>query len=134
MSNKKWLEAPEDLSEAMDIVPIMEQFIKVVKGLAKERLAKDPNSVPGVKLRESGHMTSYEAYKVAKILMDTNILTWDDLLKAMRFSEGPMVKIWADKRGVTASEARQDLKKRLSDVARTKPKSPSVIKDHDAKR
>ena len=41
MSNKKWLESPKDLSEAMDVVPIMEQFIKVVKGLAKEKLKEE---------------------------------------------------------------------------------------------
>ena len=125
----KWLEAPEHLAEAMELVPIMESFIKQVKSVVKEKLVENPTAVPGFKLRPSGNITAYEATKVAKILMDLNILQWDDFLGACRFSEGPMVSIWADKRGISKAEARKDLKERLQDIATKKPKSPAIIRD-----
>lgn len=130
MSKAKWLEDPEHLSQAMELVPLMDQFIKQVKAVVKEKLIENPEAVPGFKLRKSGEVTAYEAAKVAEILMATNVLTWDDFLKACRYSESPMVKVWADKRGIKASEAKKDLKERLKEVATTRPKSPSIIKSH----
>ncbi|GEM_PF-3312052 len=126
----KWLDKPEELAEAMEMVPLMESFIKQVKAVVKEALTKNPDAVPGFKLRPSGKLTAYEAQKVAKILMETNILSWDDFLGACRYSEQPMVQIWADKRGISKSEARKDLKERLEGVAIKKPKSPAIIKDN----
>jgi hypothetical protein len=130
MSEEKWLDKPEHIAEAMSLVPIMDQFIKQVKAVVKEKLEENPDSVPGFKLRPSGNITAYEAYEVAEVLMSTNVLVWNDFLKACRYSEQPMVKIWADKRGMSKAEARKDLKKRLVDIAKTKPKSPAIIKDH----
>lgn len=127
---EKWMETPEDISKAMEIVPIMEAFIKQVKAVVKEKLLEDPDSIPGFKLRGSGKVTSYEASKVAEILMSTNVVTWDDFLKACRYSEQPMVTVWADKRGISKAEARKDLKKRLADVSKESPKSPAIIKDN----
>lgn len=130
MSKAKWLEDPEHLSQAMELVPLMDQFIKQVKAVVKEKLTEDPDAVPGFKLRKSGEVTAYEAAKVAEILMSTNVLTWNDFLKACKFSEGPMVKVWADKRGIKASEAKKDLRERLEEVATKRPKSPSIIKSN----
>jgi hypothetical protein len=127
---EKWMETPEDISKAMEIVPIMEAFIKQVKAVVKEKLIENPDSIPGFKLRGSGKVTSYEASKVAEILMSTNVVTWDDFLKACRYSEQPMVTVWADKRGISKAEARKDLKKRLADVSKESPKSPAIIKDN----
>jgi hypothetical protein len=127
---EKWMETPEDISKAMEIVPIMEAFIKQVKAVVKEKLIENPDSIPGFKLRGSGKVTSYEASKVAEILMSTNVVTWDDFLKACRYSEQPMVTVWADKRGISKAEARKDLKKRLADVGKESPKSPAIIKDN----
>jgi len=124
------METPEDISKAMEIVPIMEAFIKQVKAVVKEKLIENPDSIPGFKLRGSGKVTSYEASKVAEILMSTNVVTWDDFLKACRYSEQPMVTVWADKRGISKAEARKDLKKRLADVGKESPKSPAIIKDN----
>ena len=124
------MDKPEDISKAMEMVPIMEAFIKQVKAVVKERLLSDPSSIPGFKLRGSGNLTSYEASKVAEILLSTNVLTWDDFLKACRYSHQPMVTVWADKRGISKAEAREDLKKRLKEVADQKPKSPAIIKDN----
>lgn len=124
------METPEDISKAMEIVPIMEAFIKQVKAVVKEKLIENPDSIPGFKLRGSGKVTSYEASKVAEILMSTNVVTWDDFLKACRYSEQPMVTVWADKRGISKAEARKDLKKRLADVSKESPKSPAIIKDN----
>ena len=129
-SEPRWLQKPEHLAEAMELIPIMESFIKQVKAVIKDKLTKDPDAVPGFKLRPSGNITAYEASKVAKILMDLNILSWDDFLGACRFSETPMVNIWADKRGISKSEARKDLKERLADIATSKPKSPAIIRDN----
>jgi len=126
----RWLDRPEHLAEAMELIPIMESFIKQVKAVIKDKLTEDPDAVPGFKLRPSGNITAYEASKVAKILMDLNILSWDDFLGACRFSEAPMINIWADKRGISKSEARKDLKERLSDIAAKKPKSPAIIRDN----
>lgn len=128
--NNKWMDSPEDISKAMEVVPIMEAFIKQVKAVVKEKLQENPDAVPGFKLRGSGKITSYEASEVAEILMSTNVVQWDDFLKACRYSEQPMVTVWADKRGISKAEARKDLKKRLSEVAKEKPKSPAIIKDN----
>lgn len=130
MKDKKWLDGPSDIAEAMELVPIMDAFIKQVKAVVKEKLIENPDSIPGFKLRPSGNITAYEATKVAKLLMSTNVLTWDDFLGACRYSEAPMVSIWADKRGISKAEARKDLKARLEDVAVRKPKSPAIIKDN----
>lgn len=127
---EKWMETPEDISKAMESVPIMEAFIKQVKAVVKERLLENPESIPGFKLRGSGKVTSYEASKVAEILMSTNVVTWDDFLKACRYSEQPMVTVWADKRGISKAEARKDLKKRLQSICKESPKSPAIIKDN----
>jgi hypothetical protein len=128
--DNKWMDSPEDISKAMEVVPIMEAFIKQVKAVVKEKLQENPDAVPGFKLRGSGKITSYEASEVAEILMSTNVVQWDDFLKACRYSEQPMVTVWADKRGISKAEARKDLKKRLSEVAKEKPKSPAIIKDN----
>ena len=130
MDQEKWMDSPDDISKAMEMVPIMEAFIKQVKAVVKEKLQENPEAVPGFKLRGSGKITSYEASKVAEILMSTNVIQWDDFLKACRYSEQPMVTVWADKRGISKSDARKDLKKRLADIAKEKPKSPAIIKDH----
>lgn len=128
--DNKWMDTPEDISKAMEVVPIMEAFIKQVKAVVKEKLQESPDAVPGFKLRGSGKITSYEASEVAEILMSTNVVQWDDFLKACRYSEQPMVTVWADKRGISKAEARKDLKKRLAEVAKEKPKSPAIIKDN----
>ena len=126
----KWLDKPEHLAEAMELVPLMDSFIKQVKAVVKEKLTENPDAVPGFKLRKSGNITAYEASQVAKILMETNVLSWDEFLGACRFSETPMVRIWADKRGISSAEARKDLKGRLESIATTKPKAPAIIKDN----
>ena len=126
----EWMDKAEDLSEAMELVPIMEAFIKQVKAVVKEKLLENPEAVPGFKLRKSGNITAYEASQVAEILMSTNVLTWNDFLGACRYSESPMVQIWADKRGISKAEARKDLKDRLAECANTRPKSPAIIKDN----
>ena len=128
--DNKWMDKPEDISKAMEMVPIMEAFIKQVKAVVKEKLLANPSAIPGFKLRGSGKLTSYEASQVAEILMSTNVLTWHDFLKPCRYSEQPMVTVWADKRGISKADARKDLKKRLAEVAREKPKSPAIIKDN----
>jgi hypothetical protein len=45
--------------------------------------------------------------------------------------EGSLVGVWADKRGISKADARKDIKKRLGDIAQTKPKSPAIIETHD---
>ena len=125
-----WMDKPEDLAAAMAIIPLAEAWARAVKAAVKVKLDEDPKAVPGFKLRKSGSMTVYEAVDVAKILMDSNLLTWEDLMEGMRFSMEGIVQPWADKTGVSKADARKDLKSRLGEVARTKPKSPSIVKDH----
>ena len=120
-----WLEEPKDLSEAMAMVPLMEAFAKAVKSAVKAKL-KEEIEIPGFKLRSSGNMTSYEASKVAEQLMESNLIKWEDLLESMKFSIEGLVPVWAEKTEQTIAEARKDLKSRLSDIAKTKPKSSSI--------
>lgn len=128
MKNKEdWL-SDESLAEAMELVPLCEAFVKAVKAAVKAKLEEDPESVPGYKLRAGGKMTTYDAQDVAKILMDSNMITWDDLLKHMKFSFTPFVTTWADKLGQSKAEAKKDLNGRLDGVAKTKPKSASIAK------
>ena len=126
-----WLTKDSDLLEAYRMAKLMEQYIKQVKSAIKEKLEEDAESVPGLKLRKSGNTVSYDCPEVAEILMSTNIVQWNDFLKACRFVEGSMVNVWADKRGITKADARKDLKKRLGNIAQTKPKSPAIIETHD---
>jgi uncharacterized protein (UPF0218 family) len=128
---KDWLNKDSDLLEAYRVSKIMEQYIKQVKSAIKERLEEDAESVPGLKLRKSGNTVSYDCPEVAEILMSTNVVQWNDFLKACRFVEGSMVNVWADKRGITKSDARKELKKRLGDIAVTKPKNPAIIETND---
>ena len=122
-----WLEEPKDLAEAMAMVPLMEAFAKAVKSAVKAKL-KDEVEIPGFKLRSSGSMTSYEASKVAEQLMESNLIKWEDLLESMKFSIEGLVPVWAEKTEQTIAEARKDLKSRLSDIAKTKPKSSSIAR------
>ena len=122
-----WLEEPKDLAEAMTMVPLMEAFAKAVKSAVKAKL-KEEIEIPGFKLRSSGNMTSYEASKVAEQLMESNLIKWEDLLESMKFSIEGLVPVWAEKTEQTIAEARKDLKSRLSDIAKTKPKSSSIAR------
>lgn len=123
----KWLNDPEKLAEAMELVPVLESFTKAVKATVKKKL-EDGTEIPGFKLRKSGSMTSYQACKVAKTLMESNLLQWDDLMESMKFSLEGLIPVWADKTDQSKQEARVDLKSRLSEVAESKPKASSVAK------
>lgn len=123
----KWLEDGK-LAEAMQLVPLCEAFVKGVKSAVKAKLQEDPESVPGYKLRDGGKMTTYEAKEVAKIVMESNVLGWDDLLEHMKFSLTPFISTWADHTGMTKAEAKKDLSERLKDIADTRPKSASIVK------
>lgn len=109
------------------MVPLMEAFVKAVKAAVKDKLKNDIE-IPGYKLRSSGNMTSYEASKVAEQLMESNLIKWEDLLEAMKFSIEGLVPIWAEKTEQTVAEARKDLKSRLSEIAKSKPKASSVTR------
>jgi len=123
----KWLEDGK-LAEAMQLVPLCEAFVKATKSAVKAKLQEDPESVPGYKLRDGGKMTTYEAKEVAKIVMESNVLGWDDLLEHMKFSLTPFISTWADHTGMTKAEAKKDLSERLKDIAETRPKSASIVK------
>jgi len=122
-----WLK-DEDLAEAYAMVSFAETFAKAVKAVVKARLEEDEESVPGYKLRGGGQTTSYEAKEVAGIIMDSNVIGWDHLMEAMKFSLTPFIKIWATHTGMTPAEAKKDLNERLGKIAKTRPRSPSVIK------
>lgn len=124
------MDSTKDLTEAMTLAPLMEQFVKQVKALVREKLVESPDSIPGFKLRKGGNITTYEAFEVADILMSTNVLEWNDFLKGCRYVDGAMAKQWADKRGISLAKARADLKDRLKDIVKTKPKASSIIKDN----
>ena len=125
----KWLDDPKDLSKAMELVPFADAFVKAVKAAVKAKLEEDPESVPGFKLRGGGNTTSYNAQEVANIIMDSNVLGWDDLLQAMKFSMTPFIGIWSEHTGMSKAEAKKDLMERLQKIQRTKPKSPSIVKN-----
>lgn len=127
---KRWKDSTEDLAEAMTLAPLMEQFVKQVKALVREKLVESPESIPGFKLRKGGNITTYEAFEVANILMSTNVLEWNDFLKGCRYVDGAMARQWADKRGISVAKARADLKDRLKDIVKIKPKASSIIKDN----
>lgn len=124
---KDWLK-DEDLSDAFAMVSFAETFAKSVKAVVKAKLEEDENSVPGYKLRGGGTTTSYDAKEVADIIMDSNVIGWNDLLEAMKFSLTPFVKVWSEHTGMTPKEAKKDLSERLQKIQRVKPRSPSVIK------
>lgn len=124
-----WLK-DEDLAEAMSLAVFAETFAKSVKSAVKAKLEENPEAVPGYKLRGGGNVTSYDANDVADKIMDTSVVGWDKLLNAMKFSLTPFISIWADEVGMSKAEAKKDLQERLKDVARTKPKAPSIIRSH----
>ena len=122
-----WLD-DDKLAEAMQLVPLCEAFVKGVKSAVKAKLEEDPEAVPGYKLRDGGKMTTYEAKEVANIVMEANVIGWDDLLQHMKFSLTPFISTWADHTGMTKADAKKDLNERLKGIARTKPKSASIVK------
>ena len=122
-----WLK-DEDLAEAYAMVSFAEAFAKSVKAVVKARLEENEESVPGYKLRGGGTTTSYDAKEVAEIIMDSNILGWNDLMEAMKFSLTPFIGVWASHTGMTKAEAKKDLSGRLGKIAKSRPRSPSVIK------
>ena len=129
----KWLDDPNDLAEAMELVPFADAFVKGVKAAVKSKLEEDPDCIPGFKLRGGGHMTSYEAREVAKIIMEAKVMDWDDLMSVMKFSMTPFITVWSDHTGMSKAEAKKDLIQRFKSIAKTKPKSPSVMKDKSCK-
>ena len=123
-----WLESPEDLAEAMQIVPLAEAFAKAVKSAVRAKL-DDGVEIKGYKLRSGGNLTTYDAVEAAKILMDSGLLQLEDIHKAMKFTPTALTQTWADKLGMSKAEASKDLKIRLKKVAVQKPKASSVVKD-----
>ena len=123
-----WLESPEDLAEAMEIVPLAEAFAKAVKSAVRAKL-DDGVEIKGYKLRSGGNLTTYDAVEAAKILMDSGLLQLEDIHKAMKFTPTALTQTWADKLGMSKAEASKDLKIRLKEVAVQKPKASSVVKD-----
>lgn len=123
-----WLEKPEDLASAMEIVPLAEAFAKAVKAAVRAKL-EEGVEIKGYKLRSGGQMTTYDAVEAAKVLMDSGLLKLDEIHKAMKFTPTNLTQVWADKLGVSKAEATKDLKSRLKDTASMKPKSSSVVKD-----
>lgn len=123
-----WLDNAEDLAEAMQIVPLAEAFAKAVKAAVRSKL-DDGVEIKGYKLRSGGNLTTYDAVKAAKILMDSGMLQLDDIHKAMKFTPTALTETWADKLGMSKAEANKDLKSRLKEVAVQKPKASSVVKD-----
>ena len=128
-----WLK-DEDLAEALSMAVFAETFAKQVKAVAKARLEADAESVPGYKLRSGGNISSYDAKEVANIIMETNVIEWNDLLEVMKFSMTPFISIWSKHTGMNKAEAKKDLQKRLKDIVRSKTKSPSIIKSHAPKK
>ena len=123
-----WLEKPEDLASAMEIVPLAEAFAKAVKAAVRAKL-EEGVEIKGYKLRSGGKMTTYDAVEAAKVLMDSGLLKLDEIHKAMKFTPTNLTQVWADKLGMSKAEATKDLKSRLKDTASMKPKSSSVVKD-----
>jgi|11_taG_2_1085331.scaffolds.fasta_scaffold03817_7 hypothetical protein len=130
---ENWLK-DEDLAEAMSMAVFAETFAKSVKSAVKARLEENPECVPGYKLKGGGNVTSYDAKKVANIIIDSNVIGWDQLLEVMKFSMTPFITIWASHTGMSKAEAKKDLQQRFKDIARTKPKAPSIIKAHAPKK
>ena len=123
-----WLEKPEDLARAMEIVPLAEAFAKAVKAAVRAKL-EEGVEIKGYKLRPGGKMTTYDAVEAAKVLMDSGMLKLEEIHSAMKFTPTNLTQVWADKLGMSKAEATKDLKSRLKDTASMKPKSSSVVKD-----
>ena len=123
-----WLDSPEELGEAMQLVPLAEAFAKAVKAAVRAKL-EEGAKVEGYKLKSGGYSTTYDAVETAKILMDSGLLELEDIHSAMKINIKGLGQTWADKAGMTKTEADRDLKKRLSDIASRKPRQKSVVKD-----
>lgn len=123
-----WENNPEDLRKAMDMVPMMDAFIKQIKAVIRKKLEEDPNCIPQYKLSKGRTITSYEAKEVAKILLDTNQISWDDFLEACSYKHTTMKKVWASKKAIKQSEAKEYLDKKLSGIAKKTNAQPSINK------
>jgi len=114
----------EKLAEKMAEVPLLDRFVKQVKGLVRDRLEKDIE-VPGYKLRSSGKVTSFDARKAGEILFDANLKV-EDFLECCSIKEPKLVAKWAKLTGLPKAEARKDLRLRLEDCMNQKAKAKSV--------
>lgn len=117
----------EELSEKMSLASTLEQFIKEVKKLCKERLQKNID-VPNFKLRASGHITTFDVPKVAEKMFGAN-LSVNEFLSCCTLKEYELVKAWAKLTGLSVAKAKQDLRQRIEAHTRVKPKAMSVIRD-----
>lgn len=117
----------EELSEKMSMASTLEQFVKEVKKLCKERLQKNID-VPNFKLRASGHITSFDVPKVAEKMFGAN-LSVNEFLSCCSLKESELVKVWAKTTGESVAKAKQDLRQRIEAHTRIKPKAMSLIRD-----
>jgi hypothetical protein len=117
----------EELAKKMEELPMIERFCKEVKGEVKRRLGED-SEVPGYKLRSSGSSVTVQLEPASKILMETNVVTWEELLNACSVSERKLVELWAEKTEVTARAAREDLRSRLEKHLEIRQRAKSVIR------
>lgn len=117
----------EKLSEKMAFAPLLDRFVKEVKGLVKARLEKGI-TVPDFKLRSSGKITSFKTVESAKTLFDAN-LGIDEFLSCCTIKEPLLIKAWQKYTGLPAKKAKDDLRTRLENSLIQKEKAKSVIKD-----
>ena len=117
----------EELAEKMEELPMIERFCKEVKAEVKRRLGEE-SEVPGYKLRSSGSAVTVQLEPASKILMETNMITWEELLNTCSLSERKLVELWAEKTDATAKDAREDLRTRLEKHLEIRQRAKSVIR------
>lgn len=121
--------SPELLSMVMNIASLAEKWASSIKESTKALLAEG-EEVKGWKLRGSGSTKSIsDADACAKVLMETNQLSWTDFLSANRTSWTGIVKVWKEKRKVDRKTAVSELEEILKDIVQERPKSASLIKE-----
>lgn len=118
----------EELIEALDRIPMLEKWIKAIKAEVKEMLEDNEDSLNGIyKLRGSGSTTAYQDGSVAT-LQESGQLSPEEFQQVVKINEPKLAKLWGEKFGVTAREAKNQIRRCLADHVVTKPKSPSIYK------
>jgi hypothetical protein len=100
---------PEALSEAYALVPLYEKFAASVKKTVRANLKEDPDSVIGYKLGGGGRLAKYDSQKVLSELR-TRDFTTEEIDRLVSIQERNLIRVWADRTGESAKEAKESLR------------------------
>jgi hypothetical protein len=121
---------PEALSKAYALVPLYEKFAASVKKTVRANLKNDPNSVDGYRLGSGGSLAKYDSQKVLKELRLRDFSP-EDIDRLVSVQERNLIRVWADKTGESAKDAKESLRAAMAaaDAIEMKRSAQRILKE-----